>query len=239
MSQKPKTGYKLVQIKYKGSYEILNNWDDLSLEKLCTIRDDNEIKSDLYVGLENIGQGNNQLESREVPEEFTSNKNIFKKKIVFSDEYSIYIANLNDLNKKTFYRNGIQPFLFELGVVYQNHGSIFLNKERIIEPWDDYIVVGRPTVFQNWIYFETRKKPAPQGWEIWRYKIKSGQKEKILQDGANPYIYDKKLFYSKWIQEKRVLGLRLKGNRFKLLTNIYSIFGWDARFETYWIKKFD
>jgi type I restriction enzyme, S subunit len=57
--------------------EIPEGWEVISLSELCNIRKSNEVSSDLYIGLEHIGQGNNNLVSRGNPKDYTSNKHVF------------------------------------------------------------------------------------------------------------------------------------------------------------------
>lgn len=162
--------------------------------------------------------------------------NVFDGKLMFSDEYSVYTTEIKNPTKRTYVCEGIQPYLFELGAVYQKRGSIYLNHDVIIPPWDDYIVAGRPTVYNNWIYFEARIKPAPQGWEIWRYDLTSKKKEMVLNYGGNPYVYAGKMFYSHWVTLKRILGMRPVATRFQALANLYAYVGWQSAFETRYVN---
>lgn len=93
---------------------------------------------------------------------------------------------------------GIQPYKFDKGLLYQTRGKIYLNDEVLFTVWDNYEVLGRPTYANGWVYFETRKSPAPFGWEVWKYNIETKEKVKLLDHGANPYVYEDKLFYSSW-----------------------------------------
>ena len=67
--------------KYKKTEvgEIPEEWNIFRLEEVCSIRKNNNPISNLYIGLEHIGQGNNQLISKGHVREFTSNKNVFLK----------------------------------------------------------------------------------------------------------------------------------------------------------------
>jgi len=73
------TKFKKIKWHYGKMKEIPEDWSIVPLGKLCKIRKDGEIQSNLYVGLEHIGQGNNMLESIGDVKEFTSTKNIFLK----------------------------------------------------------------------------------------------------------------------------------------------------------------
>lgn len=127
--------------------------------------------------------------------------NYFNGELVFSDKDEIFLQSGN-IRKKI--GNGRQPFLSDVGLIYHDREShsIYLNGVSLIPLWDDYVSVGRPTVAGEWVYFETRKRPAPQGWEIWRFNFNTSKKEKVLDCGANPYVFKDKLFYSKWIRGK-------------------------------------
>ena len=57
--------------------EIPEEWNLEKLGNICKIRKNNNILSDLYIGLEHIGQGNNILEDTGNVNEFTSTKNTF------------------------------------------------------------------------------------------------------------------------------------------------------------------
>lgn len=116
--------------------------------------------------------------------------NYYDGELCYSDVYDVFIGDEKICE-------GIQPYAFDLGIVYQNHGSIYLNKEKIISPYEDYKVCGRPTEYNNQIYYETRCDIAPKGWEIWRYDIESNTNEFIIR-GANPYVYKNTLYYSLW-----------------------------------------
>ena len=77
--QKPKRGYKGVESLFGKYEEIPENWEILTLSNLCKMRQSNEISSNLYIGLEHIGHGDNTLVSTGDTKNFTSNKNVFHK----------------------------------------------------------------------------------------------------------------------------------------------------------------
>jgi type I restriction enzyme S subunit len=77
--QKARKGYKLVKSLFGKYEEIPDDWNLLSLGNLCKIRRENNIQSNLYIGLEHIGQGSNSLTGKGNTEQFTSTKNIFRK----------------------------------------------------------------------------------------------------------------------------------------------------------------
>lgn len=122
--------------------------------------------------------------------------NVFNNKLVYSDEQQIFEKNIQ--GGQRLIRRGLQPYCFKEGLLYQYDGSIYLNENEIIRPWGDFRIVGRPSFDDGWIYFETRNGPAPDSWQVWRYNLKSKEKQQILKKGANPYVYSDKLFYSKW-----------------------------------------
>lgn len=74
-----KIGSKPVKSIFGNYEEIPEGWIFETLGNLCQIRKENNIDSDLYVGLEHISQGTNLLFGRGNVAQFTSAKNIFKK----------------------------------------------------------------------------------------------------------------------------------------------------------------
>ena len=77
--QKTKSGFKTVKWHYRKVKKIPQQWDVVRLGKLCKLRKNGNVNSNLYVGLEHIGQGTNKLEDRGNNSEFTSTKNVFRK----------------------------------------------------------------------------------------------------------------------------------------------------------------
>jgi len=124
--------------------------------------------------------------------------NLLDGKLVFSDCYKIYTFDFQN-NTKIEYGEGLQPYGYKDGIVYQRNACIYNNDERIIIPHGEYEVVGRPTIYKNKIYYEARASPAPRGWEVWSYDMGTKEQIKIKEEGANPFVYDDKLFYSKWV----------------------------------------
>jgi len=76
-ARKPKKGYKTTKWLFGKEIEIPEEWMLEKLENVCNVRNCCNITSTLYVGLENIGQGNNLLESKGNTSEFASTKNTF------------------------------------------------------------------------------------------------------------------------------------------------------------------
>lgn len=72
--QVSRTEYKMTEIG-----EIPKDWSAVKLGTLCSIRNYGDTKSDVYIGLEHIGQGNNLLVSKGNIKDFTSTKNSFLK----------------------------------------------------------------------------------------------------------------------------------------------------------------
>jgi hypothetical protein len=126
--------------------------------------------------------------------------NIFEEKLFFSDGYKIYIMEM-ETGKKSEYGEGIQPYGYSNGIVYQKNSCIYDNDKRIIIPHGDYEVVGRPTTYKNKIYYETRADPAPLGWEVWIYDMDTKEKIKLIE-GANPFAYNDNIFFSKWVDSE-------------------------------------
>ena len=61
--QRPKQGYKVAKSLFGKYEEIPENWEILPLSNLCKMRKADEIPSNLYIGLEHIGRGDNTLVS--------------------------------------------------------------------------------------------------------------------------------------------------------------------------------
>ena len=116
--------------------------------------------------------------------------NIYNDKIFYSDNYTVY----EDVK---FLIEGIQPYMTEYGILYQHHGVIFLKDEIVIKPETGYFTVGRPTFYDDIIYYETRKSEAPQGWEVWKYDFDSNKTEYVC-DGCNAFRYNDTIYYQKW-----------------------------------------
>ena len=134
----------------------------------------NEIRQVKYfIGRENIVKF--ESEKTIVKGNYLRLGNIFEGRLFFSDGYTIYIMEM-ETGKKHEYGEGMQPFGYSDGIVYQKNSCVYHNDKRIIIPQGDYEVVGRPTIYKNKIYYETRSKPAPLGWEIWVYDINSKEK---------------------------------------------------------------
>ena len=69
--------YKKVKWLFGKEIEAPEEWKLEKLGNICKIRKSDSILSDLYIGLEHIGQGNNLIENTGNVNEFTSTKNIF------------------------------------------------------------------------------------------------------------------------------------------------------------------
>ena len=95
-----------------------------------------------------------------------------------------------------------QPFKLPLGdVLYTKNKVIYFNDMPFIELWDDYEEMGNPFADgHGWIYFEARKKEntAPKGWEIWKFNIITEERVQVKEHGANPVVWEGKLYYSRW-----------------------------------------
>lgn len=116
--------------------------------------------------------------------------NYYNGKLIYSDNYDIY-------EDGKFLKEGIQPFMTELGLLYQHHGVIFLDDKIIIKPEPGYRTVGRPTFCNGIVYYETRKAEAPQGWEVWKHDINTGKNEFVCE-GCNACEYKDIIYYQKW-----------------------------------------
>ena len=74
---KPRSKFKKVKWLFGKEIEVPEEWKLERLGNVCKIRKSSSISSDLYIGLEHIGQGNNLIESTGNVNEFTSTKNTF------------------------------------------------------------------------------------------------------------------------------------------------------------------
>jgi len=91
-------------------------------------------------------------------------------------------------------------------VVYAkiDHNGIFIEDELLFPIFDSYKSIGKPTVYADYVYFETIHNKYcnvladPVWWEIWRYSMRTLEFTKVLDHGANPHIRDDILFYSSW-----------------------------------------
>jgi len=75
--QNAKPGYKIIKWHYGKVIKIPESWDVERLGKLCKLRKNGKVESNLYVGLEHIAKSSNTLEGRGNVAEFTSTKNEF------------------------------------------------------------------------------------------------------------------------------------------------------------------
>ena len=74
---KPRSKFKKTKWLFGKEIEVPEEWKLERLGNVCKIRKSSSISSDLYIGLEHIGQGNNLTESTGNVNEFTSTKNTF------------------------------------------------------------------------------------------------------------------------------------------------------------------
>lgn len=74
--------FKTAQNFFEKEIEIPEEWRCLSLSSVCKIKKNDIVKTTLYVGLEHIGQGNNQLVGQGHIENVSSNVNTFSKNYV-------------------------------------------------------------------------------------------------------------------------------------------------------------
>lgn len=93
-----------------------------------------------------------------------------------------------------------QPFWHSTGKYWADgapRARIFKDGEAFIDHFDGAEEIGKPWIYNGYIYFECRfaKNPVPFGWEIYRMNLKSGKKEQVVKPGANPCVFNKKLYY--------------------------------------------
>lgn len=117
----------------------------------------------------------------------------------------------NYYNDKLYYTDGydksgiVQNYMTDIGLFYQQDSKIYLDDDILLTHTDTShpkYQIGRPSYQDDWVYFESRghKKYFDTGiWEVWRYNVKSKQRQKLLDNAANPYVYKDKLFFSTWL----------------------------------------
>ena len=77
--------FKKVKWLFGKEIEIPEEWKVTDLSNICQIRESNQVKSNLYVGLEHIGQNDNQLIERGDTREFTITKTHFRKMMSYME----------------------------------------------------------------------------------------------------------------------------------------------------------
>ena len=116
----------------------------------------------------------------------------------------------NYYNGELYYSEGhkfekIQPYMTDMGLLYQQDGKIYLDDDILLtHPNTSHpkYQIGKPSYQDEWVYFHSRghKKHFNTGiWEVWRYNVKSKQRQKLLDNAANPYVYKDKLFFNTWV----------------------------------------
>lgn len=111
---------------------------------------------------------------------------IYKEELIYSDGW------------KSFH----QPFKHSSGLYETNgapNGRIYKNRELFINHWGEMAEIGNPWIDDDLIFFEGREKNnlAPQGWWIYCADLNGKNIRKLIK-GANPCIYNGKLYYGKW-----------------------------------------
>lgn len=95
-----------------------------------------------------------------------------------------------------------QPFVDSDGTYYTDgdgkNKGVYFNGKLLIKLWGNIKELGNPFVHGDYVYFEAREDVAPRGWQIWKYNKTNGDKELVKDNGANPCIFDGKIFYGKW-----------------------------------------
>jgi len=105
-----------------------------------------------------------------------------------------------------------QPFNYDGKLYYTDNApdaKIYCDGEIVVDHWGEYIEVGNPWIDDGTIWFEARRKgnDAPQGWEIWSMDLATG-KRKYVCPGANPCVYNGRLYYAIWGDRKFNYAIR-------------------------------
>lgn len=101
-----------------------------------------------------------------------------------------------------------QPYSTDEGLFYTHHSEIWRDHAKLIARFDGYDEVCHPTIDGRWLYFEA-KRVDPQfpgsakDWQVLRYHLDSREIELLLVHGANPYVWEGRLFHSRWSDAKR------------------------------------
>ena len=131
--------------------------------------------------------------------------NFYNGELIYSEKGIGVVGS--DITSKTAH----QPFKTDHGLYYTDdspNARIYKDGELFLDHWDGYKEIGNPFIDGDLMYFEGREdhKPAPKGWEIWTFNLRTGEKKKILQQAANPYVFEGKMYYTDFSQwRKRVL----------------------------------
>jgi hypothetical protein len=101
-----------------------------------------------------------------------------------------------------------QPFLTDDGLYYTRDSEVWLDDAKLVGRFDGYDEVCHPTADGHLIYFEAKRiDPAFPGsakdWQVLRYHLDTGVSELVLRHGANPYVFGRRLFHSRWSDRKR------------------------------------
>lgn len=109
-------------------------------------------------------------------------------------------------NKELIYSDGWksfhQPFKHSTGLYETNdapNGRIYKDKKLFIDCWKEMAEIGNPWISEDLIFFEGRENDhsAPEGWWIYCADLNGKNIRKLIK-GANPCIFNEKLYYGKW-----------------------------------------
>lgn len=131
----------------------------------------------------------------------------------FSDQLAVYCAELSNLRgsalEPRLVCSGEQPFCghfwnapYKDTLLYSHKSTIWKHTPdgpvQFLELFEGFTEVCHPTFAGPWVYFEALRGKAPEGWQVWRKHAADDRLEQVLVGGANPYVYDCRLFYSRW-----------------------------------------
>ena len=93
-----------------------------------------------------------------------------------------------------------QPFQYgDDDRYYTQDGRIWCNNKLVIESMGGYSEWTNPWVHNDVMWYEALPEgaQAPMKWEIWKYDLNT-KRRKMMFPGANPCVFDGKLYYCKW-----------------------------------------
>jgi hypothetical protein len=102
-----------------------------------------------------------------------------------------------------------QPFESPRGNFHTFEGRLYRDRKPLIAEWPEYKEWGNAWVDGNLVYFEALPAGghAPEDWELWTYDLDTDEKQFLLP-GANPCVFDGKLYYCTWDSWRFLYAIR-------------------------------